>query len=347
MAPVVAYQGRNRTIHVLLLLAFLCLGIFFQLHFEGFQLRTALVDSITLFVLMLLMSSLLQMIQRYYHARVVLNSTNISLTILLIALTVLTHFLVSSVFHSPLDTHYADYLNQTWFYRFGLIALMYLILLLLFWIDQRRIQEEKTKNFAIEMERENVSIEMNSIQQQFKPHFLFNSLNSINALTISNPAEARKMIQLLSEFMRGSVRQDQEALIPLREEIHHLKLYTEIEQVRFGSRLNVEYHIPDALLEWKVPALILQPIIENAVKYGLYGHTEAVTISISAEANEELLTIRVSNPFDAITQRTNKGTGFGLRSIERKLLLLYGRSNLLRSETNDTVYTTILQIPIA
>jgi LytS/YehU family sensor histidine kinase len=188
---------------------------------------------------------------------------------------------------------------------------------------------------------------MNSIQQQLKPHFLFNSLNSINALTITDPEEAQKMVQLLSEFMRGSIQEHQNELVTLQEEIHHLQLYTNIERVRFGDRLKVEYDIPKTSLEHKLPFLILQPIIENAIKYGLYGNTEEVTITIEVEVIENTLKVIVTNPFDAITQQTNKGTGFGIRSIERKLLLMYQRSNLLKTQTKNSIFTATLQIPQA
>ena len=106
-----------------------------------------------------------------------------------------------------------------------------------------------------------------------------------------------------------------------------------------------EYEFEDDLLDKKLPFLILQPIIENAIKYGLYGNTDKVTILISAKMNEERLEIAVSNPFDAITQETNKGTGFGIRSIQRKLLLIYQRGNLLKTQAKNSIFTATLQIP--
>jgi LytS/YehU family sensor histidine kinase len=162
---------------------------------------------------------------------------------------------------------------------------------------------------------------------------------------MTNPEEAQKMVQLLSEFMRGSIQQHQSELVDLQEEIRHLQLYTNIEKVRFGDRLNVKYEIDDNLMATKLPFLILQPIIENAIKYGLYGNTDEVTISISVKMEENILEVAVSNPFDSITQETNKGTGFGIRSIQRKLLLIYQRSNLLKTQTKNSIFTVTLQIP--
>ena len=145
--------------------------------------------------------------------------------------------------------------------------------------------------------------------------------------------------------MRGSIQQHQSELVSLKEEIRHLQLYTDIEKVRFGDRLHVNYEIEESLLDMKLPFLILQPIIENAIKYGLYGNTDQVTIALLARMHENHLEIAVSNPFDVITQETNKGTGFGIRSIQRKLLLIYQRSNLLKTQTENSIFTATLQIP--
>jgi LytS/YehU family sensor histidine kinase len=145
--------------------------------------------------------------------------------------------------------------------------------------------------------------------------------------------------------MRGSVQQNQSELVTLQEEIRHLKLYTDIEKVRFGDRLHIAYHIEKQLLDKKLPFLILQPIIENAIKYGLYGNTDQVTITIGARMHENQLELAVSNPFDTITQKTNKGTGFGIRSVERKLMLIYRRSNLLKTQSKNSIFTATLQIP--
>ena len=111
------------------------------------------------------------------------------------------------------------------------------------WIEEQIIRETRLTQFAVDKERESVKIELKNLQQQFKPHFLFNSLNSINALTVSNPSEARNMVQLLSDFMRGSVRENQGEFTTLKQEIQHIQLYSEIEKVRFGDRLSIQFEI--------------------------------------------------------------------------------------------------------
>jgi LytS/YehU family sensor histidine kinase len=218
-------------------------------------------------------------------------------------------------------------------------------LLIYFWTEQQKIETEKLNLRAVEKEREVLKIELNSLQQQFQPHFLFNSLNSINALTISNPQEAQKMIHLLSQFMRGSIRENQSELVTLEEEVTHLKLYTDIEKVRFGNRLNVNYHIPTELLSKKIPHLILQPLIENAVKYGLYGSLDEVQIKIEAKFENNQLLITMSNPFDSSTSASAKGTGYGLPSIEKKMQILYNQYNLLTIKKTENLFTIQLKVP--
>lgn len=337
----------SRALQVVLVTGVLCLALFFKLIADKFSSQTALVDAGTLFVTCFLLSNLLYTIQRYYHSKSALNSTNIALVLLFVGITLGVNHLFNHSFHASTDAHFETYYRATFFYRFIIITSLFFLVLLLFWMDQQLVREAILKARSIEKEREAIDIEMNSIQQQFNPHFLFNSLNSINALTLSNPEEASEMIQLLSEFMRGSVRQDQATLIDFSEEIRHTKLYTDIERVRFGSRLEVNYSVAPELFTSRVPPLILQPILENAIKYGLYGQTDKVLIEISARKEEKELLLTISNPFDAISQQTSKGTGFGLRSIERKMLLIFGRSNLLNTEALNGTFITTLRIPQA
>ncbi len=333
-----------RMIKTFILIAGLSIFHFSTIRSVGFTEKTAFFDSASLFLLCFLFVNLIYTIQRYYHSNIALNTTNFSILALFTGLTIGAHYLISySVFKE--NAAFIYFLNGSLLSKSILVLLVYLICLLLFWIDQQKIQERRLQDFAIEKERESMAIELNSLQQQFKPHFLFNSLNSINALTITNPEEARKMVHLLSEFMRAAVRENQSELVELEQEIHHIKLYTDIEKVRFGSRLSVNYELDEDVLALKLPSLILQPIIENAVKYGLYGHTEDVEISIKASKVDNFLSVSISNPYDKEQQSTVQGTGYGLQSIEKKMLILYNRANLLCVNSSDKLFTATLNIP--
>jgi two-component system, LytTR family, sensor kinase len=334
----------NRMVKTIILLVLIAIAQYTVLSGQGFSNRIILTDVISTLIFTITFTSIIYIIQQYYHSKEVLNVPNMSTIVLFSFLTILWSHLATSAFAETTNA-YNDFYNMTFTLKSILIVLVYIICHLIFWIDQQKVQEVRIQKFAIEKEKEANRIEMNSLQQQFKPHFLFNSLNSINALTVVNPQEAQKMVHLLSEFMRGAINVNPSELVSLEKEIHHIKLYTDIEKVRFGSRLEVNYDLPEDISNFKVPTLILQPIIENAVKYGLYDNTDDVIISIQVKKQQHSIKISVSNPFDPTTQSASKGTGYGLQSIEKKMLILYNQSNLLNTKAEDNTFTTILEIP--
>lgn len=170
--------------------------------------------------------------------------------------------------------------------------------------------------------------ELFKLRQQLHPHFLFNSLNSINALIGKEPRHARTMVQQLSEFLRHTLKKEDNVLITIKEELDDLRIYLSIEQVRFGHRLTIEEHIHADCLDARIPPFLLQPLVENAIKYGLYGTTGPVTIYIKGLLTPDQFVFSIVNPYDpdAVTPR---GTGFGLESVRRRLYLLFARNDLL------------------
>jgi LytS/YehU family sensor histidine kinase len=133
-------------------------------------------------------------------------------------------------------------------------------------------------------------------------------------------------------------------MVTLQEELHHLNLYLEIEKVRFGHRLNTIIEQDATSLILSLPSLLLQPIVENSIKFGLYDTIGAITIKLEAKAVDNHLLIKVNNPFDSKTTQP-KGTGFGLNSVQRRLYLLYARNDLLSTEMNENTFTTTIKIP--
>jgi two-component system LytT family sensor kinase len=132
--------------------------------------------------------------------------------------------------------------------------------------------------------------------------------------------------------------------VSFEEELHQLSLYLDIEKVRFGYRLRSEIKADDASKTCLLPPLLLQPIVENAIKYGLYDTIGEITISIEATVEDKQLIVRVKNPFDPATSQP-KGTGFGLNSISRRLYLIYFNNNLLQTTAVDSIFTTTIKIP--
>jgi len=208
------------------------------------------------------------------------------------------------------------------------------------WQDQKRSEERKSD--AEKLARD---AELFKLRQQLQPHFLFNSLNSINALIGSRPEEARKMVQQLSDFLRGTIKKEETQWVSLQEEIQYLELYLEIEKVRFGNRLTPIVTIDPLSLSRKLPALLLQPLVENAIKFGLYDTIGETVIRISTVAKENELEVIVSNPFDPETSSPRQGTGFGLKSVQRRLYLLFDRNDLVITEAKDNIFTTRVTIP--
>lgn len=244
------------------------------------------------------------------------------------------------------DEVYRSFFYKTTLIRaaFGWLMIMMVAILTWSWVYVREKQESENRhNEALKLARET---ELANLRQQLQPHFLFNSLNSINALVITQPEEARKMVQQLSDFLRGTIRKDDKSFVSLDDELNHLGLYLDIEKVRFGHRLKTEITCDESLRALKLPALILQPVVENAIKFGLYDTTGEITIMIEARIEGSLLEIRVTNPFDEATS-ARAGTGFGLSAVQRRLDLLFNRSDLLKTEKQAGVFVTILRIPQA
>jgi LytS/YehU family sensor histidine kinase len=249
----------------------------------------------------------------------------------------------------PLFIHnnniYVNFLSQSLTIRFftNFLAIGWMALISMIWYSQQDQKEnEKRKAEAEKLARD---AELYNLRQQLQPHFLFNSLNSINALIGFKPDEARKMIHQLSDFLRGTLKKDDQQLVPLTEELAHLQLYLDIEKVRFGHRLQTEISCDDHCGEAKLPPMLLQPIVENAIKFGLYDTTDSVVVSIRAEIEDSYLTIMVQNPYDPKTARPRKGTGFGLSGVQRRLDLLFARTDLIETHANDNIFTTIIKIP--
>lgn len=217
-----------------------------------------------------------------------------------------------------------------------------LLLTLLWYTLQNQKEQDRRNTETSQLAKE---AELFTLRQQLQPHFLFNSLNSINSLIGQKPLEARLMVQQLSDFLRGTLFKDDQQKLTLAEEFRQLNLYLNIEKVRFGHRLQTEMEYEPELANMQVPAMILQPLLENAIKFGLYDTLDDVTISIKARMEENLLCITIQNPFDPQTAYPFKGAGFGISSIKRRLFLLFARQGLLKTEVADQIFTTTIYLP--
>lgn len=250
-------------------------------------------------------------------------------------------FVLIQFFDIESISHYYNSIPYKFIINF--LLLICIMIINIFWnIQEEYIDNKKRKEESERLVRE---AELYNLRQQLQPHFLFNSLNSIIALISIQPELAKKMTFQLSDFLRGTLRKDDTQLIPLSDEIKHLELYLEIEKVRFGHRLNTAFSYDEETLHAKVPAMIVQPLMENAIKHGLYNVTGDVCIETSISLENQMLTISISNPFDEDQFYNNKGTGFGLSSVQRRLFLLYSRTDLLNIRKQEQKFTATIKIP--
>ncbi len=240
---------------------------------------------------------------------------------------------------------YDNFMAQSLVIRFftDFLAIGWMAMISMIWYSQ--IDQKENERRKAEAEQLARDAELYNLRQQLQPHFLFNSLNSINALIGFKPEEARKMIHQLSDFLRGTLKKDDQLQVTLNEELQHLNLYLEIEKVRFGHRLKTEISCDPQCGESIMPAMLLQPLVENAIKFGLYDTTEDVVVSIRGELEGNYLELIVQNPYDPKTSRPRQGTGFGLSGVQRRLYLLFARNDLMETHANDNIFTTIIKIP--
>ena len=186
--------------------------------------------------------------------------------------------------------------------------------------------------------------ELKALKAQVNPHFLFNSLNSISALTTSEPRKARDMCIRLSEFLRTSLRLGERISIPLSEEVALTKAYLDVEQVRFGSRLKVIQDLDAACGQCEVPPLLVQPLVENAIKHGIATLVEGGEVAIIGRRMRDFIRVSVDNPYDPDAPETRRN-GFGLASVQNRLRARYGNAARMEIQAQPSRYTVVLTIP--
>lgn len=254
-----------------------------------------------------------------------------------------SEYLLQLIFKSRLG--YMKFLTDTYIWRIIIGMVYYSISILIFYLIKYYQDMQERANRELELQNLLKDTELRMLKSQINPHFIFNSLNSISALTISKPESAREMVIKLSDFLRYSLGKNNVEMNSLKQEIQNVSLYLDIEKVRFGSKLKFEKAVSKKCLDVKVPNLILQPLFENAIKYGIYDSLEGVTIRLACEPEENSLIISIVNNFDSESV-VSKGEGIGLKSVKKRLALVYGRSDLLHVAQKENEFSVLLKIPI-
>lgn len=313
------------------------------LKWYGWTWNVAIVDSVTSSIILLLVCMLMTNTLRFYTPGKE-HYTNIWVWCLLLTGVWLVLSRLLLILFLGHYEGYIKFLDHSLIIR-GSISFLLLgcvTLINVLWFNWTEQKENESRN--IDAEKLAKDAELFKLRQQMQPHFLFNSLNSINALIGIKPEEARKMVQQLSDFLRGTLKKEENQFIIFAEELEYLKLYLEIEKVRFGYRLKTEIDVSEEAMKKKIPSLLLQPLMENAIKFGLYGTTGEVLISLHATVADNHLAVTIVNPFDPDMQMS-EGTGFGLKSVKRRLYLLFGRNDLIEINETKNAFVVVFRIP--
>lgn len=304
----------------------------------------ALLDTATTYVLYPLMGSSIWYSIRYNSLEVV--TTGRLVLFHFIAASILCGIWVSLTYaiFKPFMGNGNEYLTNSLPFKVFGGYVMYAVFLIFFYaVNYYQSLKENIKKEA-EYKTLLREAELQVLKSQINPHFLFNSLNSISSLTVSDPEKAQEMVINLSTFMRYTLTNDEKEKVTFARELENIKLYLGIEKVRFGKKLNAEFVIDDHCLKCEIPNMILQPLFENAIKYGVYETTEQVTIKTTCQCDGNILKISIVNDYDASTVQ-RKGEGIGLRNIRKRMQIIYNKPDLIKIYDNKTSFEVQLIIP--
>ncbi|MCF8242417.1 MAG: histidine kinase [Melioribacteraceae bacterium] len=280
--------------------------------------------------------------ENYSVSRVLLN--HFAAALLVTGIWLFAGYLIL-IFAVKVDKTGYDFIINTLLVRFVTGLMFYVIITslnytLIYYTNFREqvVKESKLNSLVKEAE-------LKSLKYQINPHFIFNSLNSISSLTISNPTKAQEMTIKLSSFLRGTLSRNDNQKVKLKEEIQNIKLYLDIEKIRFEDKFDLVENVSDECKETQVPSMILQPIFENAIKHGVYESIENVVINVDCKKENDYLRIIVTNDYDPESV-PRKGEGIGLKNIQNRLQLIYNQDNLLTYKKENNKFIVTLYIPL-
>ncbi len=254
----------------------------------------------------------------------------------------LGYFALMSVVKDP--DAYGNFFIQTIKSRFIIGLLFYFLLTAFYYIviyytgfQERVLRETELKNLVTESE-------LRSLKFQINPHFIFNSLNSLSALTEIDPKKARRMIIKLADFLRYTLANNDRQKNTLNEELKNIKLYLDIEKIRFEDKFEYEEELHEECGKTEIPSMILQPLFENAIKHAVYETLDKVIIKLVCNKQDDFLKIQLSNNFEGESHK--KGAGVGLKNIRDRLSLIYHQDNLMDVKKENGKFIVNIFIPL-
>lgn len=314
----------------------------------GQELIVAVADSLVSNILFSLLGVGLWYMVRFSGKQIKGLGKNIAYHLASCAITIIIWMAVSfSVLSAYFENNetYLGFLSDSFIVRIITGVLIYFLLVsidylfLSFEEMQERAEHEATLSAMLR------DAELTMLRSQIRPHFLFNSLNSVSSLTLSDPKAAQDMILKLSEFMRHSLTLGADTKNTLNDELYHAGLYLDIEKVRFSDRMKIEKKINLNCGNLMLPSMILQPLLENAVKHGVNTMLTSCKITLTADCNDAYLIVSVSNNFDPDAV-PRKGTGTGLSNVQKRMAAMYGRNDLLSYRVENEIYEVTLSVPV-
>ncbi len=321
----------------------------YQYEFSWFSISAS--NAINFIILVLLTpfaaTSAMYLIQKEERTKKVIAVALISLVIALIhrATTIASYNFIYSLYS---DNAFSGFFG---FWRLRSFGAGVISSLIFYWIVVGIFIAAINNQRLIDKEKELANARLNALMTQLRPHFLFNTLNSISSLIDIDKSAAQKMISRFGDLLRGVLEKEEKQFVTLQEEISFLENYLSIEMERFSDRLTISYQIDPRSLEDEVPTLILQPLVENAIKHGIATKAEDGKIEIASKIlngtqyPSPLLELTVTDNGAGLKAKHNYG--IGLQNVTKRLSQLYGKSSEFEIENNkEEGCTAIIRLPL-
>ncbi|WP_340676779.1 histidine kinase [Paraglaciecola sp.] len=330
---------------------FTLLNIVVRVQLNG-RLSTEIITSTVLGLALLLSSSLLRQMHKKYLGKEGNASTVIRIIVGSLFAALLTCLLLLAVIYPNQELIFAQKIDDLPLML--ALNLPTLWLLLLFWsaiyvaiARQRQLKREQQSKALLNKSLQ--SAELDLLMNQINPHFVFNALNNIRALVLEDTERARDAITSLSDVLRNTMQQDTK-LVLFQDELVVVEQYLALNTLQFEQRLQIEWHIDDVTLGLQIPRMVLQLLVENAIKHGIAKLRDGGVIIIRSYIEGETWFVEVCNPFSASSEQSTKissasENGIGISNINKRLALLYGNEATFRLEHQHQQVHAILRLP--
>lgn len=344
--PLLSHR-ENLIYYTLLWIALAAIHVLVLDRYTVFSLPVAVADGVVSQLLMGFTGLGLWYLVRYSDPNVIQRGrllVNLVLggAILVLLWLLLSAGLISFIFRN--QNPVVEFIRNTLLLRFITGFVLYLMLIAFYYLInyQRLLRNQMEAEAALQNTVKET--ELAYLRSQINPHFLFNALNSISSLIVSNPEKAQIAVVELSKYLRQVMQMSTKRFVTVSEELQHITRLLDIEQIRYSDRLSQKVNIAEACRDKILPALILQPLFENALKYGLHESTGPVVIATEVTCDEDKLYISIKNSYKP-EARTARGTRRGLDNVKQRLDIIYQKAYKMVINDSGQDFEVKLVIP--